>query len=163
DPRNRNKDSTPKTRQKQNPTPRLTSRISWTEQKGKEEGREGRDLENRETDKENREILGRNGGINSQILEIMGNYQYKKFHPIRINLPIVRQSEYQQAITLVKDKEIQGNKRRIKGVQDNVRGRIERVHCKTDQKRINQMVQPDIHDKKNKQTGNGQRYWMRKR
>ncbi|KAA6363503.1 MAG: hypothetical protein EZS28_040969, partial [Streblomastix strix] len=32
DPRNRNKDSTPKTRQKQSPIPRLTSRISWTKQ-----------------------------------------------------------------------------------------------------------------------------------
>ncbi|KAA6381339.1 MAG: hypothetical protein EZS28_023131, partial [Streblomastix strix] len=38
DPRNRNKDSTPITRQKQSTTPRLTSRIGWTEQKGKEEG-----------------------------------------------------------------------------------------------------------------------------
>ncbi|KAA6360528.1 MAG: hypothetical protein EZS28_043947, partial [Streblomastix strix] len=32
DPRNRNKDSTPKTRQKQSPIPRPTNQISWTEE-----------------------------------------------------------------------------------------------------------------------------------
>ncbi|KAA6337133.1 MAG: hypothetical protein EZS28_052817, partial [Streblomastix strix] len=57
DPRNRNKYSTPKTRQKQSPILRLTSRISWTEEERNQERREGRDLENSETDKENREIL----------------------------------------------------------------------------------------------------------
>ncbi|KAA6364265.1 MAG: hypothetical protein EZS28_040207, partial [Streblomastix strix] len=57
DSRNRNKDLTQTTKQKQNPIPRLTSRISWTEEEREEERREGRDLENRETDKENREIL----------------------------------------------------------------------------------------------------------
>ncbi|KAA6333900.1 MAG: hypothetical protein EZS28_053114, partial [Streblomastix strix] len=47
DPRNRKKDPTKKIRQKQIPTPRPTSRISWTDQEGTEEGRESRDLENR--------------------------------------------------------------------------------------------------------------------
>ncbi|KAA6400188.1 MAG: hypothetical protein EZS28_004288 [Streblomastix strix] len=38
--KNRNKDSTPKTRQKQNPITRLTSRISWTEEeRDQEKGR----------------------------------------------------------------------------------------------------------------------------
>ncbi|KAA6358720.1 MAG: hypothetical protein EZS28_045752, partial [Streblomastix strix] len=88
-----------------------------------------------------------NGRINSVILGTMGNYQHERFHPIRIYPPMERQSEHQQATTLVKDYQIQGNRRRSKGVQDNVRGRIEREHCNTDQKGINQMVQPDIHDK----------------
>ncbi|KAA6403177.1 MAG: hypothetical protein EZS28_001303 [Streblomastix strix] len=60
DPRNRNMDSTSKTRQKQSPITRLTSRISWTEQERKEKGSESRDLESCETDKENREILDGN-------------------------------------------------------------------------------------------------------
>ncbi|KAA6362507.1 MAG: hypothetical protein EZS28_041968 [Streblomastix strix] len=102
-----------------------------------EEGMEGRDLENRETDKENRKILDRNGRINSEILGIMGNYQHERFHPIRIYLPMKRESEYQQVIMLVKDNEILGNKGRSKRIQDNVRGRIEREHCNTDQKKIN--------------------------
>ncbi|KAA6374181.1 MAG: hypothetical protein EZS28_030292 [Streblomastix strix] len=150
DRRNINMDSTPKTRQKLSQTPRLTSRISWIEQKGKQEGREGRDLENRETDKENREISDRNGRINSEIRGIMRNNQHERFNLIRIYPPKERQSEYQQTTTLVKDNEIQGNRSRSKIVQDNVRGRIEREHCYTDQKRINQMVQPDIHDKESK-------------
>ncbi|KAA6359290.1 MAG: hypothetical protein EZS28_045183, partial [Streblomastix strix] len=150
DPRNRNKDSTLKTRQKQSPTPRLTSRISWTEQKGKQERREGRDLENRETDKENREISDTNRRINSVIFAIMGNYKHERFHSIRIYPPMERQQEHQQATTSVKDNEIQGNRRRSKRIQDNVRGRIEREHCNTDQNGIDQMVQPDIHDKENK-------------
>ncbi|KAA6363435.1 MAG: hypothetical protein EZS28_041037 [Streblomastix strix] len=62
DPRNRNKDSIQTTKQKQNLIPRLTSRISWIEEERVEERREGGDLENRETDKENREILDGNGG-----------------------------------------------------------------------------------------------------
>ncbi|KAA6340023.1 MAG: hypothetical protein EZS28_052566 [Streblomastix strix] len=61
-----------------------------------------------------------------------------------------RQSEYQQAIMQIKDNEVWGNRRKSKGVQENIRGRIEREHCNTDQKRINQMVQPDIHDKESK-------------
>ncbi|KAA6374798.1 MAG: hypothetical protein EZS28_029674, partial [Streblomastix strix] len=66
DPRNRNKDSTQTTKQKQSPIPRLTSRISWTEDEREEERREGRDLENCETDKENREILDGNGDFIQQ-------------------------------------------------------------------------------------------------
>ncbi|KAA6364585.1 MAG: hypothetical protein EZS28_039888, partial [Streblomastix strix] len=115
-------------KQKQRSTPRLTSRISWTEQEGKEERRESRDLENRETDNEDGEILDRNG----------------------IYPPKERQSEYQQAITLVKDNKIQGNRRRSKGIQGNAGGRNEREHCNTDQKRINQVIQPDINDKESK-------------
>ncbi|KAA6393041.1 MAG: hypothetical protein EZS28_011437 [Streblomastix strix] len=61
-----------------------------------------------------------------------------------------RQSEYQQLITLVKDNEIQGNRIRSEGVQDNVRRRIEREHCNTDEKRSNQIVYSDIHDKESK-------------
>ncbi|KAA6382532.1 MAG: hypothetical protein EZS28_021942 [Streblomastix strix] len=75
DPRNRNMDSTPKTRQKQSPISKLTSRISWTEQEGKEERRMGRDLVNREMDKENKGILDRIRGTDSQILGIMGYNQ----------------------------------------------------------------------------------------
>ncbi|KAA6365787.1 MAG: hypothetical protein EZS28_038686, partial [Streblomastix strix] len=99
DPRNRNKDSTQTTKQKQNPIPRLTSRISWTEEEREEERREGRDLENCETDKENREILNGNGGINSEIFRIMGNNQHERLYPIRIHPPMERQFEYQQPIT----------------------------------------------------------------
>ncbi|KAA6402962.1 MAG: hypothetical protein EZS28_001504 [Streblomastix strix] len=150
DPRNRNKDSTLKTRQKQSPTPRLTSRISWTEQKGEQEGREGRNLENREIDLENREISDRNVRINSEILGTVGNYQYESFHPVRIYPPIQRQSEDQRTRKLVKDNEIQGNRRRSRRIQDNVRGRIEREHCSIDQKGIDQMIKPDIYDKESK-------------
>ncbi|KAA6354188.1 MAG: hypothetical protein EZS28_050285, partial [Streblomastix strix] len=121
DPRNRNKDSTQTTKQKQNPIPRLTSQISWTEEEREEERRKGRDLENCETDKENREISNRNGGINSEIFRIMGNNQHERLYPIRIHPPMERRFEYQQPITLVKDNEIQGNRRRSEGIQDNVR------------------------------------------
>ncbi|KAA6365675.1 MAG: hypothetical protein EZS28_038795, partial [Streblomastix strix] len=51
----------PKTRQKQSPILILISRISWTEKERDQDRREGSDLENRETDKENRGILDRNG------------------------------------------------------------------------------------------------------
>ncbi|KAA6356647.1 MAG: hypothetical protein EZS28_047826 [Streblomastix strix] len=147
DPRNRNKDSTQTTKQKQNLIPRLTSRISWTEKEREEERREGRDLENRETDKENREILNRNGGINSEIFRIMGNNQHERLYPIRIHPPVERRFEYQQPITLVKDNEIQGNRRRSEGIQDNVRRGIEGEYRNTNRKRTDQMVQPNIHDK----------------
>ncbi|KAA6365576.1 MAG: hypothetical protein EZS28_038896, partial [Streblomastix strix] len=90
DPRNRNKDSTQTTKQKQNLIPRLTSRISWTEEEREEERREGGDLENRETDKESREILDGNGGINSEIFRIMGNNQHERLYPIRIQPPVER-------------------------------------------------------------------------
>ncbi|KAA6388479.1 MAG: hypothetical protein EZS28_015994 [Streblomastix strix] len=79
DPRNRNKDSTPKTRQKQSPIPRPKSQISWTEQKGKEERREGRDLENLEIDKENREISDRNGGQIARYVEQWETINIKDF------------------------------------------------------------------------------------
>ncbi|KAA6360452.1 MAG: hypothetical protein EZS28_044021 [Streblomastix strix] len=79
DPRNRNKDSTPKIRQKQSPTLRLTSRISRSEQERKERRREGRDLENRETDKENREILDRNGEQTARYLEQWETINMKDF------------------------------------------------------------------------------------
>ncbi|KAA6364566.1 MAG: hypothetical protein EZS28_039907 [Streblomastix strix] len=69
DPRNRNKDSTPNTRQKQNPILSLTSPISGTEEERDQERRGDRDLENREIDKENREILDRNWGQTARYLE----------------------------------------------------------------------------------------------
>ncbi|KAA6375412.1 MAG: hypothetical protein EZS28_029062 [Streblomastix strix] len=147
DPRNRNKDSTPKTRQKLSPIPRLTSRISWTVYEGKGKGREGRDLESRKADKENREILNRNGRINSEIFRIMGSSQHEGLHPVRISPSVERRFEYQQPITLVKENEIQGNRRRSEGIQDNIGRGIEREHCSTDQKGVDQMVQPKIHDK----------------
>ncbi|KAA6362165.1 MAG: hypothetical protein EZS28_042309 [Streblomastix strix] len=61
-----------------------------------------------------------------------------------------RYPEQQQARTLVKDDEIQGNERRNEGIQDNIRRKIESKHCNTDLKGINQIVQPDIHDKESK-------------
>ncbi|KAA6401434.1 MAG: hypothetical protein EZS28_003032 [Streblomastix strix] len=79
DSRNRNKDSTPTTKQKQSPIPRLMSRISWTKQERKEEIMEGRDLENRETDKENREILDGNGGSTARYLEQWETISMKDF------------------------------------------------------------------------------------
>ncbi|KAA6367799.1 MAG: hypothetical protein EZS28_036675, partial [Streblomastix strix] len=150
DPRNRNKDSTKTTKQKQSPIPRLTSRISWTEEERDQERRKGRDFENRETDKENREILDGNGRINSEIFRSMGNNQHQRLHPIRIYPPVERQLEYQQPITVVRDNQIQGNRGRSKRIQDNVGRGIEREHCNIDQKGINQMVQSDIHDKESK-------------
>ncbi|KAA6395486.1 MAG: hypothetical protein EZS28_008985 [Streblomastix strix] len=69
DPRNRSKDSILKTRYKWSPITRLTSRISWTEQERKEEGRESKDLRNHEPDKENRKISDRNGGQTARYLE----------------------------------------------------------------------------------------------
>ncbi|KAA6335316.1 MAG: hypothetical protein EZS28_052979, partial [Streblomastix strix] len=147
DPRNRNKDSTQTTKQKQNLIPRLTSRISWTEEEREEERRVGRDLENREADKENREILNGNGGINSEIFRIMGNNQHERLYPIRIHSPVERRFEYQQPIELIKDDEIQGNRRRSERIQDNVRRGIEREYSNTNKKRTDQMVQPNIHDK----------------
>ncbi|KAA6363261.1 MAG: hypothetical protein EZS28_041213 [Streblomastix strix] len=98
---------------------RLPCRISWIEQKGKEERREGRELENRETEKEDSEILDRNGGINNEIFSIMGNNQHERFHPIWINPPKERQLEYQQPIMIVKDNEIRGKGRRCDRVRDN--------------------------------------------
>ncbi|KAA6372583.1 MAG: hypothetical protein EZS28_031890 [Streblomastix strix] len=65
----RNKDSTPITTQKQSPIPRMTSRISWTEQERKEERCEGRDLEDREINNDNEEILNKNGGQTARYLE----------------------------------------------------------------------------------------------
>ncbi|KAA6357957.1 MAG: hypothetical protein EZS28_046515, partial [Streblomastix strix] len=79
DSRNRNKDSTPKTRQKQNPTPRLTSRISWIDQERNEERREGRDLDDHQTDKENREISDRNWGYTARYLEQLETINMKDF------------------------------------------------------------------------------------
>ncbi|KAA6318577.1 MAG: hypothetical protein EZS28_054926, partial [Streblomastix strix] len=79
DPKNRSKGSTQTTKQKQNPIPRLTSRISWTEEGREEERREGRDLENRETDKENRKILNRNGGQTARYLEQWETVNMKYF------------------------------------------------------------------------------------
>ncbi|KAA6329008.1 MAG: hypothetical protein EZS28_053652, partial [Streblomastix strix] len=90
------------------------------------------------------------GGINNEIFRIMGNNQHERLHPIRIYPPMERQSEYQQPITTVKDNEIQGNRRRSKRIQDNIGREIEREHCNADQKGINQIVQPDIHDKESK-------------
>ncbi|KAA6356553.1 MAG: hypothetical protein EZS28_047920, partial [Streblomastix strix] len=150
DPRNGNKESTQTTKQKQSPIPRPTSRISWTEEERDQEKGEGRDLENRETDKENREILDRNGRINNEIFGITGNNQYEKLYPIRIYPPVERQLECQRTKMLVKDNEIQWNRRRSKRIQNIVGRGIERDHCNTDQKGINQMVQPDIHDKESK-------------
>ncbi|KAA6403420.1 MAG: hypothetical protein EZS28_001048 [Streblomastix strix] len=66
DLRNRNKDPTPRIRQRQSSTPRLTSRNSWTDQGRKEERREGRNLENRETDNDDGEILDSNWRINKR-------------------------------------------------------------------------------------------------
>ncbi|KAA6395159.1 MAG: hypothetical protein EZS28_009317 [Streblomastix strix] len=62
-----------------------------------------------------------------------------------------RRFEYQQPIMIVKDNEIQGNRRRSERIQGNVGGGIKREHYNTDQKRINQMVQPVIHEKESKQ------------
>ncbi|KAA6392831.1 MAG: hypothetical protein EZS28_011646, partial [Streblomastix strix] len=73
DPRNRNNDPNPRVRQRQCPTPKLTSRYSWTDQGRIEERRQGRDLENRETDNDNEEILNNNWESDSKIL---GNYFY---------------------------------------------------------------------------------------
>ncbi|KAA6367397.1 MAG: hypothetical protein EZS28_037075, partial [Streblomastix strix] len=112
DPSNRNKDSTSSIKQKQSPIPRLTSRISWTEQERKEERREGRDLENCETDNDNEEMLDMNGWINSEIFRIMGNNQHERLHPIRIYPLIERQLEYLLDVTIVVDNEIQGRRRR---------------------------------------------------
>ncbi|KAA6368913.1 MAG: hypothetical protein EZS28_035559, partial [Streblomastix strix] len=151
DLRNRNKDPTPKIRWRWNPTPRLISQNSWTDQGRKEEIMNGRNLENHETDNDNEEILDRNGGSDSEIFGIMENNYLKKFHIIRIYLPMERQPEYQQSIAIVIDNEIQGNRRRNERIQDNVRRRIEREHYNIDQKETNQMVQPDIHDKESKQ------------
>ncbi|KAA6324310.1 MAG: hypothetical protein EZS28_054205, partial [Streblomastix strix] len=117
DPRNRNKDSTPIIKQKQSQIPRLTSQISWTEQKGKEERSNGRDLEKCEINKGNREKLDRNGGINSEIFRIMRDNQHERLHPIRIHRRVIRKFEFQQPITLVKDNEIQGNRRRSERIQ----------------------------------------------
>ncbi|KAA6383736.1 MAG: hypothetical protein EZS28_020734 [Streblomastix strix] len=111
----------------------------------------GRDLDNRETDKENREILDRNGRINSEILGTMGNYQHERLHPIKIYPPNERQPEYQQTTTLVKDNEILGNRRRSEGLQINLRRRIEKEHRNADKKRTNLMVQPEIHDEESEQ------------
>ncbi|KAA6368924.1 MAG: hypothetical protein EZS28_035548, partial [Streblomastix strix] len=147
DPRNCNKNSTPKTRQRQCPTPSLTSRNSWIDQGRKEEKRKGIDLENRETDKENREILDGNGKTNSEILGIMGNSYHERFHPLCIYPQLERQPEDNQATMLVKDYEILWNGRRSERVQDNMGKLIEREHCNTDEKGINQMVLPDVHDK----------------
>ncbi|KAA6385494.1 MAG: hypothetical protein EZS28_018982 [Streblomastix strix] len=96
DPRNRNKDSTQTTKQKQNPNPRLSSRISLTEEEREEERREGRDLENRETDKENREIQNGNRGTNSEIFGIMGNNQHERFYPIMIHRLVERRFETEE-------------------------------------------------------------------
>ncbi|KAA6388043.1 MAG: hypothetical protein EZS28_016432 [Streblomastix strix] len=89
--RNRNKDLTQKFGQKQSPTLILTSRITWTEQERMEERREGRDLENREIDKEDREISDRNGGQTARYLEQSETINLKKSHPIKNNPPIETQ------------------------------------------------------------------------
>ncbi|KAA6395589.1 MAG: hypothetical protein EZS28_008888 [Streblomastix strix] len=112
DPRNRNKTSSPKTRRKQSPISSLTYWISWNDQGRKYERREGKDLENSEIDKGNREILDGNGRINSEIFRIMGNNQHEGFHPIRIYPTVERRFEYQQPITLVKDNQKQRDDRR---------------------------------------------------
>ncbi|KAA6331039.1 MAG: hypothetical protein EZS28_053430, partial [Streblomastix strix] len=75
---------------------------------------------------------------------------HERLHPIGIHTPMERQFEYQQPITLVEDSIIQGNRRRSERIQDNAGRGIEREHCNTDQKEINQMVQRDIHDKESK-------------
>ncbi|KAA6354038.1 MAG: hypothetical protein EZS28_050435 [Streblomastix strix] len=108
DPRKRNKDPTPRTSQRQCLTPRLTSRNSWTDQGRKEERREGRVHENRETDNDIEKILEKNGGTDSKIFGIMGNIYNERFHLIRIHPPIGKQPEYLQATTLAKDNEIHG-------------------------------------------------------
>ncbi|KAA6402178.1 MAG: hypothetical protein EZS28_002288 [Streblomastix strix] len=137
-----------KVRKKQSPIPRLTSRISLTDYERKEQRSDCGDFENPENDNEYREIFDRNEGTDSKILGKMGNNYLEKFHPIKIQPPMERKLEYQQAMTQVKDNEIQRNIRRSERVQDNVRRRTKREFCNTDQKSANQMVQPDIHDKK---------------
>ncbi|KAA6364372.1 MAG: hypothetical protein EZS28_040101 [Streblomastix strix] len=77
----------------------------------------------------------------------MGNSQHEGLHPVRIYPPVERRFEYQQPITLVKENEIQGNRRRSERIQGNVGRGIEREHCNSDQKGVDQMVQPKIHDK----------------
>ncbi|KAA6369093.1 MAG: hypothetical protein EZS28_035381 [Streblomastix strix] len=77
----------------------------------------------------------------------MRDHQHERFHQIRIHPPVERKSEYQQTTTVVKDNEIQGNRRRSNGVQDNVRRRIERKHYYIDNKGTNQMDKPDINVK----------------
>ncbi|KAA6318487.1 MAG: hypothetical protein EZS28_054940, partial [Streblomastix strix] len=77
--RNRIKDQTPEIRYRQSPTPRLTSRISWTDQERKEKRREGKDLENCETDNEGGEILDRNGGQTARYLEYWETIYMKDF------------------------------------------------------------------------------------
>ncbi|KAA6358409.1 MAG: hypothetical protein EZS28_046064, partial [Streblomastix strix] len=52
---------------------------SGTEEERDQERREGRDLENRETDKENREILDRNGGQTARYLEQWETINMKDF------------------------------------------------------------------------------------
>ncbi|KAA6366618.1 MAG: putative Transposon Ty3-G Gag-Pol polyprotein, partial [Streblomastix strix] len=93
DLRNRNKVVTPKIRQKQSPTPRLTSRNSWTEQERKEERREGRDLENHETDNEDSEILDRNGRTNSEKFGTTRINQLDILQLIRIYSPMGLEEE----------------------------------------------------------------------
>ncbi|KAA6359299.1 MAG: hypothetical protein EZS28_045175, partial [Streblomastix strix] len=107
--RNRNIDPTPRIRLRQCPTPRLTSRNSWTDQGRKEERREYINLENREIDNDIEEILDGNGQTDNKIIGTMGNNQHQKFHSIRVYPPMERQLQYQQATILVKDNEIQGN------------------------------------------------------
>ncbi|KAA6385956.1 MAG: hypothetical protein EZS28_018521 [Streblomastix strix] len=95
-------------------TPRLTNRNSQIDQREQNEKIESRNLENRKIDNDNQEILNRDKGTNSQILRIVANNYHEGFHPIRIHPPIEKQSEYQQAMELVKNKEIQANGRRNK-------------------------------------------------
>ncbi|KAA6364154.1 MAG: hypothetical protein EZS28_040319 [Streblomastix strix] len=114
DLRNRNKDPTQRIRQRQCPTPKLIGRNNWTDQREKGEKRESRNFVNREINNDNEEILFKNGRTNSVILGILRNNQREILYLIMIQLPLERQSEYQQAITSVNDIEIQGNRRRCK-------------------------------------------------
>ncbi|KAA6364141.1 MAG: hypothetical protein EZS28_040331, partial [Streblomastix strix] len=58
------------------------------EQERKEERREGRDLENRETDKENREILDGNGGQTARYLEQWETVNIKDFIQLGFTLQL---------------------------------------------------------------------------
>ncbi|KAA6389271.1 MAG: hypothetical protein EZS28_015202 [Streblomastix strix] len=60
DPRIRYKDLTTRTRQRQHPTPRLTSRISWTEEERDQERMKGRNFENRKNGNDNEYVQNKN-------------------------------------------------------------------------------------------------------
>ncbi|KAA6402144.1 MAG: hypothetical protein EZS28_002332 [Streblomastix strix] len=80
----------------------------------------------------------------------MGNNHHEKLYPNKDLPSNVKITRISINYSIVKDNEIQGNRKRNERVQVNIRGRTERQYYDTNQKKVEKIVQSNSHDKESK-------------